>query len=155
MKRILIVDDNPVLVKGLTNVLVEAGYEVLTAEDGAAAVSIARRERPDLMLLDITFPPDVAHGGGVAWDGFLIMTWIRRMEECQGIPIVIISGSDATQYRPRALKAGAVAYFQKPFEPTELVATIRQTLGDSEPAANEQKEAEPQSPPPSQPLRMA
>jgi CheY-like chemotaxis protein len=132
-KRILIVDDCPVLVRALTNVLAGAGYEVLAAEDGAAAVSMVRRERPDLLLLDITFPPDVGHGGGVSWDGFLIMSWLGRMEETQHIPIVMISGGDAAQYRDRALRGGAVAYFQKPIEPNELLGTIREIFGETEP----------------------
>jgi len=132
-KKVLIVDDNAVLVKGLSNVLGGAGYQVLQAEDGAAAVSAVRRERPDLVLLDIRFPPDVAHGGGVPWDGFLIMSWLSRMEESKNMPIVIITGCEAEKYKPMALKAGAVGYVQKPFEPEELLATVRQILGDPVP----------------------
>ena len=127
-KRILIVDDSPILVKALSNVLSGAGYEVLKAQDGSDAVSIARREHPDLMLLDITFPPDVAHGGGIPWDGFLIMSWIRRMPECRDIPIIIVSGSEAEKFGKRALECGAAAYFQKPVEPGELLDTVRQVL---------------------------
>jgi len=132
-KKVLIVDDNAVLVKGLSNVLAGAGYQVLEAEDGAGAVSTVRREKPDLVLLDIHFPPDVAHGGGVPWDGFLIMNWLGRMEEAANIPIVIISGCEAGKYEGAALKAGAVAYFQKPFEPEQLLAAVRQILGDTAP----------------------
>lgn len=130
-KRILIVDDNAVLVKGLSNVLVGAGYEILEAEDGAAAVSTVRREKPDLVLLDISFPPDVAHGGGVPWDGFLIMNWLSRMEEAQKIPIIIVSGSEAAKFKDRALKAGAMAYLQKPVEPDVLLSTVKQFIGDA------------------------
>jgi CheY-like chemotaxis protein len=130
-KRILVVDDNPVVVKALEGKLQSCGYEVLTAEDGAAAVSTVRMARPDLVLLDISFPPDVAHGGGVAWDGFLIMTWLGRMEEAQGIPIVILSGCEAEQYEEKALAAGAVRYLQKPVDPDELIAVIREVLGEN------------------------
>src|SRR5213594_4756279 len=77
-KKILIVDDSIVILKTLSMKLKSSGYQVLTAADGATAVSTVRRERPDLILLDITFPPDVAHGGGVAWDGFLIISWLQR-----------------------------------------------------------------------------
>src|SRR5216683_1930362 len=93
-KKILVVDDSPVILKALSLKLTAAGYDVLTAEDGAGAVNQARREKPDLILLDISFPPDVAHGGGVAWDGFLIMGWVRRMDEGRNIPIIIITGGD-------------------------------------------------------------
>src|SRR5690242_5558332 len=67
-KRILVVDDNKVILKAMAMKLKSSGYEVLMAEDGSEAVSTARQQKPDLILLDINFPPDVAHGGGVAWD---------------------------------------------------------------------------------------
>jgi CheY-like chemotaxis protein len=103
---------------------------VLTAADGASAVSTVRRERPDLVLLDISFPPDVAHGGGVAWDGFLIMNWLRRIDEAKDTPVIIITGGDPGQYKDRSLAAGAIAFFQKPLNNDELLETIRQTIGE-------------------------
>lgn len=130
-KKILVVDDNPVVLKAVEGKLEACGYQVLTAEDGAGAVSTVRLERPDLVLLDISFPPDVAHGGGVAWDGFLIMSWLRRMEEAQGIPIIILSGLEAAQYEKKALAAGATRYLQKPVDPDEMVAAIREALGET------------------------
>jgi CheY-like chemotaxis protein len=84
-----------------------------------------------LILLDINFPPDVAHGGGVAGDGFLIMEWLKRMEEAKGVPIVIISGADPAKCKERALAAGAAGYLQKPIEPGELVTVVRKTLGET------------------------
>ncbi len=148
-KKVLIVDDNAVLIRALSNVLEGAGFQILEAEDGAAAVSIVRRERPDLVLLDISFPPDVAHGGGLAWDGFQIMSWLSRMEEAKGVPIIIISGSEAAKFKDRALKAGAVAYLQKPVEPEDVLATIRRVLGESapEPEPDLGSAAEPQTQP--------
>jgi len=142
----LVVDDDAVLVKGVSNVLEGAGYQVLTAEDGAGAVSASRREKPDLVLLDIHFPPDVAFGGGVAWDGFLIMNWLSRMAEAANIPIVVISGGEAAKYKEAALKAGAVAYFQKPFEPEGLLGAVRKILGDPvpEPAPADATPAQPE-----------
>ena len=132
-KRILVVDDNQVIVRGLAMKLESAGYSVLKALDGSAAVSAARNEKPDLIVLDINFPPDVAHGGGVPWDGFLIIEWLHRIDEARGIPIVVISGGDPTKYRERSLASGAVAYFQKPVDNAELIAVIRNTL---EPVSN-------------------
>ena len=134
-KKILVVDDSPIILKALSMKLTAEGYDVLTAEDGGGAVNLARREKPDLILLDISFPPDVAHGGGVAWDGFLIMNWLRRMDELKDTPIVIITGSEPEKYKERALAAGAVNFFHKPLENEELLAVVRRTLGDEVPAA--------------------
>jgi len=61
--KILIADDNIVILKALSIKLKSKGYEVRTAMDGSTAVSCVRREHPDLVVLDINFPPDVAHGG--------------------------------------------------------------------------------------------
>jgi len=127
-KKILVVDDSPIILKTMTMKLKSQGYEVLTAEDGSKAVSTARRERPDLILLDITFPPDVAHGGGVAWDGFLIMDWLKRMDEAKDIPIFIITGGDPERYKARSMAAGAAGFFQKPIDNDKLLEAIRDEL---------------------------
>jgi len=127
-KKILVVDDSLIILRALSMKLKNCGYEVLTAQDGAAAVRITRNERPDLILLDLLFPPDVAHGGGVAWDGFLIMDWVRRMDGGKEIPIIVITGGDPTKLKDRSLAAGALAFFQKPINNEDLLATIRLTL---------------------------
>src|SRR2546423_8003749 len=93
-KKILIVDDSAVISKSLSITLNSNGYEVLVAADGSEAVGIVRREKPDLILLDINLPPDVGHGGGIAWDGFLIMDWIKRIDEAKHTPFIIITGDD-------------------------------------------------------------
>jgi CheY-like chemotaxis protein len=126
MKKILIVDDNQLITKTVSMKFRSAGYSVLTAEDGGTAVSLARRERPDVILLDINFPPDVANGGGVPWDGFLIMNWLRRMDEAKNIPIVIISGEDPAKYGDRAVASGIQYFFRKPLQHDELLATVAQ-----------------------------
>jgi DNA-binding response OmpR family regulator len=105
-----------------------SGYEVCTAEDGAAAVSAVRREKPDLILLDLSFPPDVAHGGGVPWDGFLIIEWLRRIEEAKDIPFIVVTGGDPAKFKDRALAVGAASFFHKPIDSRELLTMIRQTL---------------------------
>ncbi len=130
-KKILVVDDNEVILKTLSMKLTASGYDVITAEDGSRAVSAARQERPDLILLDLSFPPDVAHGGGVAWDGFLIMNWLRRMDEVKDIPIVVITGGESAKCKERALAAGAASFFSKPINNDELLSVIQQTLGDN------------------------
>jgi CheY-like chemotaxis protein len=128
-KKILVVDDNAIIVKTLAFKLKTAGFDVLTALDGGDAVSAVRKEKPDLILLDLSFPPDVGHGGGVPWDGFLIMNWIRRMDEAKHIPIIIITGGDPMQHEKKCMDAGAVAFFRKPLDHDGLVGAIRRTLG--------------------------
>ena len=127
-KKILIVDDSPVIAKTMSLTLNANGYDVLTAEDGASAAGAVRREKPDLILLDISFPPDVGHGGGISWDGFLILDWVRRLEEAKNIPFIVVTGGSPAKYQERALAAGAVAFFQKPVNKDELLTTIRQIL---------------------------
>ena len=94
LKKILIVDDDAVIIKTTSAKLKSNGYQVITAMDAAEAVSAVRQNRPDLILLDISFPPDVAHGGSVDWDGLKIMAWLQRIDEAKNIPVIIISGGD-------------------------------------------------------------
>ena len=133
-KKILVVDDNNVLLKAVSMVLQSQGYEVITAADGAAVVSIVDREIPDLILLDLLFPPD-AMDVGMHWDGFAIMRWLRNMSEAKEIPIIIISGAEPAKYGPLSLSAGARAFLPKPLDMDELVATVRAVLAENQPAA--------------------
>ena len=130
-KKILIIDDSQVVLKVLAMTLNAFGYQAFTARDGGEGISIVRREKPQLILLDMNFPPDVAHGGGVAWNGFLILDWLHRMDEAQGVPIIIITGGDPQEYEKRGFGPGVVAILEKPIEPDTLVALVRQTLGET------------------------
>ena len=129
-KKILVVDDDQIILKTLTIALKCKGYQVLTATDGPGAVSMVSRDRPDLILLDINFPPDAANVGGALQDGFFIIEWLRRMGEAGDIPIIIISGDKSAKYRRRIQAAKVVGFFPKPIDHTALVATIRATLGE-------------------------
>ena len=127
-KRILVVDDNEIVIKTISLKLQGAGYKVLTAMDGSAAVAVARQDNPDLVILDLSFPPEVA---GVPWDGFRIMEWFHRMENSRKIPIIVITGSDDPSDRQRATKSGAVAFFQKPLEHDSLLKVVRAIIGEA------------------------
>ena len=124
-KKILVVDDNAVVIKTICLKLQGAGFRVVTAMDGTEAVAAVRKENPDLILLDLTFPAEVI---GVPWDGFRIMEWFGRLEK--RIPIVVITGNEDPKPRERATNAGAVAFFQKPIEHDDLLKIIRATLGE-------------------------
>ena len=127
-KKVLIADDDKVIRETLSKKLKAAGYTVLEAEDGAEAVKCARYEEPDLLILDISFPPDVANGGGIPWDGFLLMEWLRGFSETRNIPIIAISGDDPKRWEERALAKGARCGFRKPVPAAELINAIDQLL---------------------------
>lgn len=127
-RKILVVDDDPVLLKALTLKLESQGYAVATAVDGADALRALQDEKPDLVLLDIHYPPDVAHGGGVPWDGFLLMRWLRGIEKVGKVPIIFITGDDPGNYRDRALACGAAGFFHKSLEPEVLISIIERVL---------------------------
>jgi CheY-like chemotaxis protein len=126
-KKILVVDDNEIVIKTISLKLQGAGYQVLTAMDGSEAVALVRKEIPDLILLDLSFPPDV---DGVPWDGFRIMEWFHRMDTMKKIPVIVITGSEDPTAKQRATITGAVAFFQKPIEHDYLLKVIRATLGE-------------------------
>jgi CheY-like chemotaxis protein len=128
--KILVVDDNVVVLKTISIKLKSEGYEVRTAMDGSTAVSCVRRERPDLIILDINFPPDTGSAESVSWDGFTILDWLRRIEEVRNTPIIFITSGESAKFRKRALEAGAVAFFEKPVNHEEMMNVIRHTVGD-------------------------
>jgi len=128
-KKILVVDDNEIILKTVSLKLQGVGYQVFTALDGSEAVSAARKEHPDLILLDIGFPPAV---DGVPWDGFRIMEWLHRLDTGKKIPIIIITGSEDPKYKERATNSGAVAFFHKPIDHDDLLKVIRSVLGSSD-----------------------
>src|SRR6185312_17344850 len=123
-QKILVVDKNPVIIKTWSMKLTAAGYDVVTAADGSTAVSATRKEKPNLILLDISFPADV----GVDWDGFKIIAWLQRIEESKNIPIIVITGGDAAKYKDKSLATGAVAFFEKPLDNITLLDVIKKTL---------------------------
>ena len=109
-KKLLVVDDNEVIVKTISVKLQSAGFQVFSASDGAEAVSLVRKEKPDLILLDLGFPPDI---GGVPWDGFRIMEWLRRVDESKKIPIIVITGGAGGQrQRTRPGQRGCRIFIQ-------------------------------------------
>lgn len=136
--KILVVDDDPVILKTVGVKLSKAGFEVVTGHDGAEAITTARKENPDVIVLDINFPPDVA----VAWDGIGVMKWLQRMENGQTPPIIIITGSQQEHLREKALAAGALAFFQKPIDNESLIALINKTLDLRREGVKEAKPAE-------------
>jgi DNA-binding response OmpR family regulator len=127
-KKILVVDDDPIVLRTLELKLKSKGYDVITASEGSQAINVTRKEKPDLMLLDVNFPPDVSHGGGVPWNGFVITQWLRRLKETNTLPIIVISGVDQAEYAQKASAVGANAFLKKPINNDELLASIDTAL---------------------------
>jgi CheY-like chemotaxis protein len=127
-KKVLVVDDNEVILKTISLKLQGAGFKIITALDGSEAVAAARKEMPDLILLDINFPPEV---DGVPWDGFRIMDWFHRLDPSKKIPIIIITGLEDLKSKERATSSGAVAFFHKPINHDDLLKVISATLGEA------------------------
>lgn len=117
--RVLIVDDDKDVVKGLAVRLKSHGFQVSCAHDAITAVSAARQERPDVVLLDLGLP------GG---DGFTVMKRLESLTETVSTPIIVVSARDSIGTQKRAIAAGATAFLQKPVDNNELLASIQQAL---------------------------
>ena len=148
-KKVLIVDDDPVTLRALSLRLKALGFSVVTASDGSQALSATRKERPDVMMVDVQFPPDVAHGGGVPWTGFLLTQWLRRFDDARNTPVILISANDRAEYKQKASAVGATAFLQKPIDNETLLTSLDTALyrkTDFAPAPAPAAEAQGQKP---------
>jgi DNA-binding response OmpR family regulator len=123
-KKILIVEDDADVRLGYKVLLTAHHYDTIFAGDGLAAVSEAIKHQPDLILLDLGLP---------AGDGFILLERFRANMNLSLIPVIVVSARDLHGNKERALKAGAKAFVQKPWNDNELLALIRQLLGQPEP----------------------
>jgi two-component system, OmpR family, KDP operon response regulator KdpE len=114
MIKVLVVDDEPRLLRVLDLVLSNRGYAVSTAATGATAISQAAIQSPDLMILDLGLP-DI--------DGLEVITPVRRLQP--ELPIIVLSARTGSSDKVAALDLGAVDYVTKPFDMDELLARLR------------------------------
>jgi DNA-binding response OmpR family regulator len=121
-KKILIVDDERDIVKGLMIRLQGAGYDVVTAFDGAQGVFMAHKEKPDLILLDIRMP---------AGNGFSVAQRLKRSIHTFTIPVIFLTGSPEKNAEEKAMALGARFYIKKPYDPEELLDAIKRALEES------------------------
>jgi CheY-like chemotaxis protein len=127
-RKILVVDDDPMILEMMVMALQEAGYEVTTAASGAETISRVNGFQPDLILMDLNFPPCSENFQSTLEDGFLIVSWLRGMSSASKIPVIIISGADPMEYRDRAWPKNVVAILQKPMDINWLIEYIRTAL---------------------------
>lgn len=130
--KILVVDDNPIIQRAVYFSLRDAGYQVLMAGDISEAMKLIRREQPDLVLVDLSFPLDAGNINGPLQDGFFIIDWIYRTPGVRKSPVIIISSTAPAEYQERAAAAEVRACFQKPLDKEKLLASVQTILGHSQ-----------------------
>lgn len=114
-KKILIIDDDPVVVKYLEAVFSDNGYETCTATSTMEGLDVVKKETPDLITLDLQMPGE--------W-GPRFYRKLRKDRYLRDIPVIVISGIDGDH----AIK-DAIAFVKKPFDPEKLVGIVKNTIG--------------------------
>ena len=114
--RVLVVDDDPQVLRLVQRVLVEAGYHPIATPDPVEALRLAELEEPDLVLLDLGLP---------GMDGLELL---GRLREFSGVPVIFLTAHTDSETATKVLRAGADDYIAKPFAPTELTARIEASL---------------------------
>jgi DNA-binding response OmpR family regulator len=121
-KRILIVDDEPNIVVSLEFLMKREGFEVAVAADGEAALKSIDEMKPDLVLLDIMLPKK---------NGFEVCQTIRANPDLQAVKIVMLTAKGRDTEIAKGTALGADAYMTKPFSTKDLIAQVRQILGET------------------------
>ena len=116
MSKVLVVDDDPGIVKVVRAYLEQDGFRVLVAHDGKKAMQIARNERPDLVILDLMLPE---------MDGWDVCRALRKESD---VPVIMLTARVEESDKLIGLELGADDYVTKPFSPRELVARVRSVL---------------------------
>jgi CheY-like chemotaxis protein len=114
-KKILIIDDDPVIVKYLVNLFQDNGYETCTAVSSMEGMEVVKEEKPDLITLDLQMPKE--------W-GPRFYRKLRKDKDLREIPIIVITGIDGDH----AIK-DAVGYLNKPFDVDKLIGIVKRTIG--------------------------
>lgn len=114
-KKILVIDDDPIIVKYLVTLFADNGYETCSAPDGALALDVVNAEHPDLITLDLEMPQE--------W-GPRFYRKLTRDDSLKKIPVIVISGLSGEH----AIK-DAVAFIKKPFDPDKLLGIVKKSIG--------------------------
>ena len=119
MKKILLVEDNAIILDNVSEILELEGYKTIIAKDGVEGLALAKSEKPDLILSDIDMP---------LMNGYEMLHEIRNDSEIQKIPIVFLSVKNHGQELIHGLQFGADAYICKPFDLSELLETVEKLI---------------------------
>ena len=119
MARVLIVDDSPSQLMGMKRIIEKLGHETFTAEDGALGVEAAKRELPDLILMDVVMPN---------LNGFQATRSIAKEPATSHIPIILVTTKDQETDRVWGMRQGAKAYLTKPVNEAALIKLVKELL---------------------------
>jgi twitching motility two-component system response regulator PilH len=119
MARILIVDDSPSQLLGMKRIVEKLGHEIVTAEDGASGVEVAKSTMPDLILMDVVMPN---------LNGFQATRAISKEPSTANIPVVLVTTKDQETDKVWGMRQGAKAYITKPFTENQLIEVINSLL---------------------------
>jgi chemosensory pili system protein ChpA (sensor histidine kinase/response regulator) len=119
---VMVVDDSITVRKVTTRLLERNNMHVITAKDGVDAVTVLHEQIPDIFLLDIEMP---------RMDGYELATYIRNDERLKTIPIIMITSRTGDKHRQRAMDIGVNGYLGKPYQETDLLQNIQETLNES------------------------
>ncbi len=117
---VLVVDDDPVILKLLTVNFELEGYDVCTARTGSEALEVARERRPDVVVSDIMMP---------VMNGIELVATMKADPDLSGIPVLLLSAKAQAADIRVGLEAGAVDYVTKPFEPLDLISRVEEAIG--------------------------
>ena len=120
-KKILVIEDDGDIRQLLKTQLGNAGYDTAFAWDAVTALTVARKETPDLIVLDLGLP------GG---DGWVVMERLQTLAPFAMIPIIVVTAQPSDPHAERAMAKGATAFIEKPFEMETVLAAVRSALGD-------------------------
>ncbi len=119
-KRILIVEDEPHMLRVTELSLRKGGYDILTARNGREAIELAEREAPALIVMDVTMPE---------MDGITALKRLKATPATAGIPVIMLTSRGQRITREEAEGSGAALYLTKPFSPSALAAAARRIIG--------------------------
>jgi len=119
-KRILVVDDEPHLVRSLTYILQKEGYNVFSASNGEEALNKVKESRPDLIFLDVMMPKK---------NGYEVCKEIKESPDLKDIYVIILTAKGQAADREQGADAGADEFITKPFSPSEIISKVKKILG--------------------------
>jgi twitching motility two-component system response regulator PilH len=119
MSRVLIIDDSPTETYKLTSILEKNGHTVMTADNAESGLALAKKELPDLVLMDVVMP---------GLNGFQATRQLTKTPETAHIPVIMVTTKDQQTDRVWGMRQGAKAYLSKPIDPQLLMATMAEVL---------------------------